>query len=88
MPPGATDAIGRYVRTGRGGAVLNAIGWASGRGINHWAYVEEIIRTEGWLHPPPRRGGSAPSPQSASEFAARRPGSAAAPASTGLVLRR
>ena len=88
LPPGTTDAIGRYVRTGRGGAVLNAIGWASGRGVNRWGYVEEIIRTEGWLHPPPGRGGGAPALRSASEFAARRPGSAATPAPTGLVLRR
>ena len=69
LPHDAGPWIERYVRTGRGPKLLDAIGWTVGRGANCWRYVEEVLLTEGWLHPPASkpsarsaRGSRPPSP--------------------------
>ena len=52
LPHDAGPWIERYVRTGRGPKLLDAIGWSTHRNVNSWLYVSRVLRSEGWLDPP------------------------------------
>jgi len=68
VPDAARIAVERYVRSGHGEDVLNAIGWSAHRDVRTWRYVEHVLWNRSWEQPPPGHNAPAhaqPRPQNA-----------------------